>query len=424
MPIVGLTDRTPSFKEIGRLRLGIPKEQALKEGPKEISYFRADFRPDAQDALVDFKNIYGSEPKSVRIRLPFTELNRCWDAWYEVYNKAGMLGRADGERWIYLRHNQTGELLVKDGDPLLPDGLPVDADGRVFMPFERNKPVYSYKNRKGEDVGVFAKPSGRLQVLIPDLKRAAFVTVITHSVYNVMRISEQLAGIQQAAKSAGMNITMVPMILSRRKESISVSINGKKALQEHYLLNIEIDPLWMEAQFAYLDRLLPGMKQLALPSGFEALPEEVAEVDDFYEPEGGSDTNTALKEPSAPAENQPEKPQEKHAKHPIDEKLRQVAAMKTPKGMEIGNLSDEQLNVLRTHDFGEFTQAAKFMAEQAGELAWAEYVDIRDRLTTISSAAIEPLPTNTTTNIMVLRWLKAYRPMLDELEIEIPQEFR
>lgn len=282
MPIIGLTDRTPSFKEIGRLRLGIPKSQALVSGPKEIAHFRPDFRPDAMSAAAVFTEIYGTTPTEIHIRLPFTDISRCWDAFYMVYNKTGLLGMADGQKWLYLR-DQTGRLKVKDGHvSLADDDLPVDQYGVPYMPFDKNIPVYSYTNAKGAEVAVYAKPEGRLKVLIPELKRAAFVTVITHSVYNVMKISEQLAGIEQVAKSAGLSLPLVPMILSRRKEVISVSINGKKALQEHYLLNIEIDPTWMEAQFKYLDTVMPGILTAPAMLNLPELPTpaEVAEIDE------------------------------------------------------------------------------------------------------------------------------------------------
>jgi hypothetical protein len=316
MPILGLTDRTPAFKEIGRLRLGISKAEAkaLKSGPKEIPHFRPDFRPDALDAQALFMQVYckdGKFPTAVNIRLPFPEIGRCWDAFYEVYNTSGMLGMSDGERWLYLRNNKTGELLVKDGVPSTAASLPTDANGMPYMPFDRKTPVYSYKSTKGEDVAVYARPTGRLKVLIPELKRAAYIIVITHSVYNIMRISEQLAAAAVVAQNAGMTLPLVPLVLSRRKENISVSFGGKKTMQEHYLLNIEIDPLWMEAQFRFLNTLMPGTMgtlllgsptpALQLPEG-DIASEELEETDDeqFVGNPTGSDELPYEDEPEAP----------------------------------------------------------------------------------------------------------------------------
>ena len=265
MPIAGLTDRGPSFKEIGRLRLGIPKAQAAKEGsgPREISYFRLDMRPDEEESIAAFVNEYGTQPTRINIRLPFPEISRVWDANYEVYNTSGLLGMANGETWQYLRSNKTGEIMVKNGEP--------------FMAFDKNVPVYSYKNKKGEDVPVFAKITGRLKVVVPELRRAAYMVMITHSVYNVIYITEQLAAIDVLAKTAGLSLPFVPMVLARRKEKISVTFNGKKSYQDHYLVNIEINPLWMGASFAMLENSLPGMK--ALPEKVD--PEDVVEDETF-----------------------------------------------------------------------------------------------------------------------------------------------
>lgn len=295
MPIVGLTDRTPSFKEIGRLRLGISKADMdrIGKGPSELPYFRADFRPDEGEASRLFDEAYGAKPVSIRIRLPFSEVARCWDAYYEVYNTAGMLGQADGVRWLYLRDNRTGALLVKDGVPqtITPD-CKVDGDGQHYKPFDKSVPVYSYRSEKKKvDVAVFAKPKGKLQVIVPELKRAAYVTMVTNSIYNVMNLSAELAGIEQTARNAGLSLPYVPMLLTRRKDTISVSIDGRKSMQEKYLCHIEIDPDWMTSQVAYLDGIRPGM---ALPEPKPApvfeLPAgeiETGEVVDYHEDDYG-----------------------------------------------------------------------------------------------------------------------------------------
>lgn len=307
-PIVGLTDRSPSFKEIGRLRLGIPKSEAQVSGPKEIGWFRADFRPDAQDALALFITEYGQQPTSIHFRLPFAEISRCWDAMYEVYNKFGMLGMSDGRRWLYLRHNKTGELLVKDGIPTHTDGTRVDeGTGEVYLPFDPKVAVYSYMSTKGKEVQVFARPTGRLRILIPELKRAAYVQIITNSLYNCIHLSEQLAGVAEIAKSVGMNITQVPMTITRRKESISVSFSGHKQMQDHYLLNIEIDPRWMEAQFAY-SALLPGATVKPAPQLEAGAVKRVYEPEELSEGEGTipDEDNQDPQPEDAEPEEQPE----------------------------------------------------------------------------------------------------------------------
>ncbi len=348
MPIIGLTDRSPSFKEAGRLRLGIPKSEMKNKGPQEISYFRADFRPDAQDAAELFKSVYTDKPTRINARIPFPQIERCWDAYYMVYNKSGLLGMSDGIKWIYLRHNQTGEILAKDGFPTKPEGLPVDSNGLPYLPFDKSIPVYSYQSSKGETIAVYAKPEGRLKILVPELKQAAYLVVITHSIYNVIRLSEQLAAIEQIAKNSGMPLPMIPLVLSRRKESISVSINGQKTMQEHYLLNIEIDPAWMEAQWKFINTILPGT-QPALFQLPEPTPADLSENETGEEPVGQAEPESEKKPALTIAE---------------------AVATSTKKGNLLGSLSNEQLKILRDKGENGVQTAAKFLLEPATEDDW------------------------------------------------------
>src|SRR3990172_724240 len=115
MPIIGLTTGTPSFREIGRLRKGAPKS----EGLKDLLYFRPDFRPNEPEASARFLEAYTDKPTKIEARLAFDQIELCWDANWEVYNTRGMLGMADGQKWIYLRSNHNGDLLVRDGEVLV-----------------------------------------------------------------------------------------------------------------------------------------------------------------------------------------------------------------------------------------------------------------------------------------------------------------
>jgi hypothetical protein len=159
MPIKGLTDRTSrSFLEIGRLRLGTPKTQGT---PSELPYFRVEFRKDEAEAESIFRSVYGSTPTRINVRLPFSDISQFWDANYEMYGKRGMIGMADGERWIYLR-SETDEVLVRDGQP--------------FMAFDKNAEPR-------------AKATGRLKVVVPELQRVAYLVMVTHSFYNILNLS-------------------------------------------------------------------------------------------------------------------------------------------------------------------------------------------------------------------------------------------
>ena len=305
-PIVGLTDGPPSFSEIGRLRLGISKAEIAKigKGPKEIGYFRPDFRPNAVDAFNDFIKFYTDKPTAINFRLPFNDIARCWDANFEVFNKTGMLGKSDGVKWLYLCNNKTGEVKVdRNGKPAEPTGQ-FDENGNEYLPFDPNVPVYSYKNQKtGEDVPVYAKQTGRLNILIPELGRMNYVQIITHSIYNIARISEQLAGIKHIAENAGTTLPMVPMVIVRQLESISVSYGGRKHMEEHYLLHIEIRPDWAGAQFRLLDSIMPGVAALSARTDFSNLP-ALPSGNDETEPDEptGADAEPEVEQPAPVAE--------------------------------------------------------------------------------------------------------------------------
>jgi hypothetical protein len=265
MSIPGLTDKARSFREIGRLRKGAPKS----EGLKNLRYFRPDFRPGEEAAAALFAEVYGNQPTAVNIRLAFDNIEEVWDPFFTVYTTAGMLGKAggipgrEGWWWIYLRDNKTGKIVVKDGYP--------------EMKFDPTIPVYSYHSqKKNQDIAVFAKPEGKLKVLIPELQLLNYVTLVTHSWYDIGRISENLAGIKDIAARGGMPLPMVKCVLSRRPEMISCNIDGKKSMREEYIINVDVNTDWAGAQFRLMDTIIPG-KALPAPE-LPVLPAGIPDV--------------------------------------------------------------------------------------------------------------------------------------------------
>lgn len=270
MPIFGLTDRTPSFREIARLRKGAPKAQGLKD----LDHFRPDFRPSEDAARRLFVERYGEQANDIEVRLAFPQIERVWQSWFMVYNTAGLLGKAgviagresEGRLWVYLRNNKTGELLVKDGQV-----TPAGQRAGISQAFDPYTPVYSYFSPKHKkDIPVYAKPEGRLSVLVPALKVLNYVTVLTHSIYDVMRIEDQLLSIQEVAERVGMTLPMVPIILRRRWEKVSIAYDDKKRMEDKCLINLDAAPDWAAAQFQLLDTVKPGML-LAAPRPVELL---------------------------------------------------------------------------------------------------------------------------------------------------------
>jgi hypothetical protein len=174
MPIIGLTDRGLALPEIGQIRKGEKKPENEKRPGKDLKYFRVEFDEQEVSARETFVQVYGEEPTDINIILPFNEIERCWDAWLEAYTAGRMVARSDGVKFTYLVDTKTGEIKVKGGEPYTPytEGMIVGTD---------------YKNQ-----AIRCRPVGRLKVIIPELRRAAYMVVMTTSINDIAHLSEQL----------------------------------------------------------------------------------------------------------------------------------------------------------------------------------------------------------------------------------------
>ena len=169
------------------------------------------------------------------------------DAWLEAYTAGRMVARSDGERFTYLIDTDTGEILVRNGKPDAPY-----TDGQTVG-----------KDSKGK--AVYCRPVGRLKVIVPELARAAFLTVNTTSVHDIHNISSQLEAFKELNNGV---IKGVPLVLRRRPKSISTPRkDGSRVRMEKYLLSIEADPTWVKAKLA-------EVKHLSLPDVYPLLPGE------------------------------------------------------------------------------------------------------------------------------------------------------
>src|SRR3990170_838817 len=247
MPIVGMTDRGLSFPEIGQIRKGAKKDPVQNRPGSDLKWFRVEFDEREQGSADTFKSKYGPQPTEINIILPFNEIERCWDAWLEAYTAGRMVARSDGEKFTYLVDTKTGEIKVKGGEPVTPYN-----EGQIVGHDYQNKPVK-------------CRPVGRLKVIIPELARAAYLTVMTTSVHDIANISAQL----EAFKTLnGGRIAGIPLVLRRRPKMISTpGEKGQRVRREKWLLSIEADPEWVK-------RMLSETKRLALPgNGTALLPE-------------------------------------------------------------------------------------------------------------------------------------------------------
>jgi hypothetical protein len=233
MPIRGLTDRGASFPQIGTLRKGAPKVDEKRPG-QDLKHFR--FDSDDTDAAERFRTVYGDEPTSIRVFLPFRTAAENFEAWQEHWTAGALQHRCDGETcvlWLTPRNTYSQE-----AKPC--PHLSVDK---------------AEKNR--------CKPTGRLKVIIPELRRLAYVTVLTSSLHDIMGLTGQL----EAIESMRGDLRGIPMILRRQPREISTpsGTDGKRRRLEKWLLSIEAAPTWVDLQ-------LQAQEQAALPAPRALLP--------------------------------------------------------------------------------------------------------------------------------------------------------
>lgn len=261
MPIKGLTDRQAAFPEIGRIRKGAPKTEEGYVG-KDLSHFRVEFDEKEKEATIVFRSVYGDKPTELNILLPFNSVEENFEAWREAYVAGGLVHRCDGENVIYEIDPDTGEQTVVNGQP----------------------------ERKC-DRSRNCKPVGRLKILIPELQRLAFLTVLTSSFHDIMNISRQLQAILQInGKLAG-----VPLKLRRRPMLISTPSgpDGKRARRLKSLLSIEADPEWVRMKLIEMkNAALPGngfdedeYPQLEAPEVIDLDESDFSEEEDDYFPD-------------------------------------------------------------------------------------------------------------------------------------------
>ena len=214
MPIKGLTDMGQGFPELGTLRKGAPK--GINGPGKDLEYFRFDTTD--VNAQLSFTAIYGTNPQAVNVYLPYASTEENLETWQEAYSAGALQHRCDGETMqIWLTPQNT---YSKEPTPC--------AGG--------------------------CKPVGRLKVIIPELKRLAYVTVLTTSVHDILALSRNLRAVEALRRS----LTGIPFIIRRSPRNISVPKNGKRVRTVKWLLSIEPDTQWVAMQ-------LTAAAQTALP---------------------------------------------------------------------------------------------------------------------------------------------------------------
>jgi hypothetical protein len=344
MSIKGLTNRKTSFPEIGQIRKGAKKTENAPG--KDLTFFRIEVDEKEVEATVKLKGIYGPEPQEINILLPFNEIERCWDAWLEAYSAGRMIARSDGETYLYKVDTKTGAILCKNSEPVIP--------------YKEGEVVGTWHNRKtNKDEPIVCKPVGRLKVVLPELQRLAYLTVMTTSKHDIANIDDQLRALKEIN---GGRIAGIPLVLRRRPKKIStpgIGEDGQARRFTKWMLSIEADPEWVKAKLTEVKKLaLPGNGLALLPEpenapiegehhdvtdeddeGADSIPSQ-PEMDTQGTPEGGKE-----QQPSAPSENhgaieegqfeeKPKQPVLRYQPEQLKARLAEIAATKKDKTIE------------------------------------------------------------------------------------------
>jgi hypothetical protein len=243
--IQGLTDKGYALPQLGVLRKGAPKPEKGNAPGADLKHFRFDC--DDTEAAAKFEAIYGNEPRAIRILLPFATTDENFDAWREAWTSSSLQHRCDGATCV--RH-LTARGTYSDEPIPCPGGC---------------------------------KQVGRLHTIIPDLKRYAFVTVLTTSIHDIINIHANLLALETVKG----DLRGIPLIIRRAPREISTpGADGKRVRREKWLITIEAQPQWVELQLSAQERAaLPQAQPLALPEWEEDDEEIEAATNGHASPE-------------------------------------------------------------------------------------------------------------------------------------------
>lgn len=259
--MIGNKKQAIKFPQIGQIRKGLPKTERAP-GRDLKDRFRVMFEPGVDNDASRERFIQAYRERGLEIidgnivvpeltvMFPFPAVEQVWESWYEAYTAGRMVARADESHFIRWIDTNNGEIKVNNGEP--------------YTPFEPGMIVGAYTNRKtGKREHISAKASGRLTVVLPELARLAHHTVMTTSIYDVVKILEQLEAlsfimrfIPQANGLAG-----IPLTMRRRLTDVTwTQADGSAKRVKHGLIYIEAEPGWVE-------QMLRRMHEMALPAG-------------------------------------------------------------------------------------------------------------------------------------------------------------
>lgn len=242
-------------------------QQFGKEYPTPADHFVLRDAPGVAEALGT------SEPRELRVWLPFNEIENVFPAYHQYWVASALVCRGDGEIITYAINPQMGRVIIRDGRVVEAfeskglDGQQVHYDLNQLMPCPGVKHDLYPKCAN-------CKPNAMLLVMLRDVPRMAYYQIATTSIWNIVNLTSELVFIQE---KTGGRLSGVPFVLKLEEREISVPAeaqadgNGKRTVTgrqrvKKWLLSLEVDEDWYR-------QLLAVERQLAAPDRLLALPE-------------------------------------------------------------------------------------------------------------------------------------------------------
>lgn len=253
MPIKGLTTEATfgqGLPPIARLYKGAEKEtRSGKDGKeyqtvgKDLDYFRVEFEPQFEHLRPLWLELYGEQPTEFQgVFLAAGTVDEAFASWKEEWNSAGtLIHRCDGEKqaqWWNESIQTYSRAAIRCASPADP------YTGQVT------------------DHKCDCKNVGRLSLILPEFIQAAgvfgTVSVVTHSLFDILTVYRYLADIQRMYG----RLNGVPFIFGRAKKEISapkqVKRNGEYVKDGRIKVTKSLFYLHVEPEFTQ-QRLLPAL---------------------------------------------------------------------------------------------------------------------------------------------------------------------
>lgn len=265
-----------------------------------------------------FNDCYHENPTSVNCYFPFQTADENFSAWVEEWGAGSLKWRGDGEKLVLWQK---------------PDG--------------------SYSQEPKPQPANGGKEIGRLKIVIPELKRLAYVTALTSSINDIMEMSSVL----EAYEAMRGDLRGIPFVLSRVPRMVSTpGADGKRVRREKWLWHLEAQPVWVQAQLSVMQRAALPTGTAQLESGAIADIETGEILDDDYEYEEPAETTRVVND--APASGNGQSPNGNHidARSWLEEKIKDD---KTTLGMVVDaaamsglyTAAAHALNALKEYEF-------------------------------------------------------------------------